>query len=193
MIELNRKLDDMEDMLSPSCHVRDEHMAYANEELRYVGDINHSSLPGLWNEQVAMDAASSSWLGTPEPAKHVNEEKFELLPQLNEAMEQLRERQKGTKMERATVRARHAEAENEALTSDLMDDEAELKYLKLKLRILEIQTLPYMPAGDFDGLAVGIQRWKSDWAEVQSRQSWRRRKRGLDKQKDSYSWSTEDV
>lgn len=119
-------------------------------------------------------------------------------------------------MERATVQARQAEAQNEALyvaltagphqapggslvvaddsrISDLMDDEAELKYLKLKLRILEIQTLPYMPAGDFDGLAVGIQRWKSDWAEVQSRQSWRRRKRDLDKQAGPYPWSIEDA
>ncbi|KAL8921916.1 MAG: hypothetical protein Q9208_005520 [Pyrenodesmia sp. 3 TL-2023] len=173
-----------------------------------------------------MNAPSSSrWLGTPEPAMHTNKEKFKLLPRLNEAMEQLRERQIETKklhdralieLERATVRARQAEAQNEALyvarpsdphqapvkslfvtddsrVSDLVDDEAEMKYLKLKLRILEIQTLPYMPAGDFDGLAVGIQRWKSDWAEVQSRQSWRRRKRGLDKQVDSYSWSIEDV
>lgn len=55
-----------------------------------------------------------------------------------------------------------------------MDDEAELKYLKLKLRILEIRTLPYVPSGEHDGLAAGVRRWKSDWAEVHKRQRRRR-------------------
>ena len=58
-----------------------------------------------------------------------------------------------------------------------MDDEAELTYLKLKLRIIEIQTLPYVPKGDRDGLAVGIERWKLDWADVDERYRKRRWKR----------------
>lgn len=66
-----------------------------------------------------------------------------------------------------------------------MDDEAELKYLKLKLRILEIQALPYVPQDNYDRLAIGIRRWKADWSEVHRRQKRRRRERGLDVQEDS--------
>lgn len=58
-----------------------------------------------------------------------------------------------------------------------MDDEAELTYLKLKLRIIEIQTLPYVPTKDQDGLAAGIERWKLDWADVDERYRKRRWKR----------------
>ncbi len=58
-----------------------------------------------------------------------------------------------------------------------MDDEAELTYLKLKLRIIEIQTLPYVPKNDQDGLAAGIERWKLDWADVDKRYRKRRWKR----------------
>ena len=58
-----------------------------------------------------------------------------------------------------------------------MDDEAELTYLKLKLRIIEIQTLPYVPKDDRDGLALGIERWKLDWADVDERYRKRRWKR----------------
>ena len=60
---------------------------------------------------------------------------------------------------------------------DVVDDEAELTYLKLKLRIIDIQTLPYVPKDDRDGLAVGIERWKLDWADVDERYRKRRWKR----------------
>lgn len=58
-----------------------------------------------------------------------------------------------------------------------MDDQCELSYLKLKLRIIEIQTLPYVPSREKDQLAEGIQRWKLDWADVDKRFHARRRKK----------------
>lgn len=64
---------------------------------------------------------------------------------------------------------------------DIVDDEAELSYLKLQLRIIEIQTLPYVPKDDRDGLATGIQRWKLDWADVDKRCRKRRWKRENEK------------
>ena len=64
---------------------------------------------------------------------------------------------------------------------DIADDESELSYLKLQLRIIEIQTLPYVPKEDQDSLAAGIQRWKLDWADVDKRYRKRRWKREIEK------------
>lgn len=64
---------------------------------------------------------------------------------------------------------------------DIADDESELSYLKLQLRIIEIQTLPYVPKNDQDSLAAGIQRWKLDWADVDKRCRKRRWKREIEK------------
>lgn len=98
IIALNRKLDDMEDLLFPSGHTCEEHLAYADRGHGICSNINNSKSFGFHNEQIVLDAPSSRWLGTPEPAMHANEEKFEFLPRLEEAMEQLRERQKETKV-----------------------------------------------------------------------------------------------
>lgn len=59
----------------------------------------------------------------------------------------------------------------------MQDDQSELSYLKLKLRILEIQTLPYVPSKEKDQLAQGIRRWKLDWADVDRRFHARRRRK----------------
>ena len=72
---------------------------------------------------------------------------------------------------------------------DVVDDEAELTYLKLKLRIIEIQTLPYVPQKDQDGLAAGIERWKLDWADVDKRYRKRRSKRERVMGRDEHSRS----
>lgn len=55
-----------------------------------------------------------------------------------------------------------------------IDDEQELTYLKLQLRMIEAQALPYMPEVEEDDLSAGIQRWKLDWAEVENRHRKRR-------------------
>lgn len=49
-----------------------------------------------------------------------------------------------------------------------------MTYLKLQLRMIEAQTLPYMPKREEDDLSAGIQRWKLDWAEVENRHRKRR-------------------
>ena len=64
---------------------------------------------------------------------------------------------------------------------DAADDEAELTYLKLKLRIVEIQALPYVPEKKKDMITEGIRRWKLDWADVDDRFRGRRKRRGSDR------------
>lgn len=56
---------------------------------------------------------------------------------------------------------------------DNTDDEQELNYLKLQLRMIEVQALPYVSEIEED-LSAGIQRWKLDWAEVENRHRKRR-------------------
>jgi len=60
---------------------------------------------------------------------------------------------------------------------DSSKDQSELTFLKLKLRMLEIQAAPYIPKHDEDGLSEGIRRWKLDWADVDQRRRARRRKK----------------
>lgn len=77
---------------------------------------------------------------------------------------------------------------------DLKDDETELTYLKLQLRIIEIQTLPYVPNNDQNDLALGIQKWKLDWADVSKRYRKREWKRALDRKHDMVTgWVGENM
>ncbi|MCJ1259415.1 hypothetical protein MMC24_007252 [Lignoscripta atroalba] len=109
-----------------------------------------------------------------------------LLQRIASAVEQLRRRQEEfkhlhnvtiAKAEESAERTMQLETEIDQLEADVIDDQSELTYLKLKLRILELQALPYVPTKEKDSLAEGIQRWKLDWAEVESRFRTRRRKR----------------
>ena len=59
-------------------------------------------------------------------------------------------------------------------------DQSELTFLKLNLRMLEIQADPYIPKDDRDGLREGIRRWKLDWADVDQRRRARRKKTLID-------------
>lgn len=54
-------------------------------------------------------------------------------------------------------------------------DQSEHTFLKLNLRMLEIQADPYIPKDDKDGLREGIRRWKLDWADVDQRRRARRK------------------
>jgi len=60
---------------------------------------------------------------------------------------------------------------------DITDDESELTYLKLKLRMLEIEAAPYLLTRGQDSLAEGIRRWNLDWADVENRFRMRRRRK----------------
>ncbi|KAL8899042.1 MAG: hypothetical protein Q9207_006395 [Kuettlingeria erythrocarpa] len=98
MIALNRKLDEIDDLLSPSFQAPDGPRIINHERQLNFGNKNDLDPFGLYNEQTVKYPSSSNWLETPELIMHANEQRFELLPQLDEAMEQLRQRQKETKL-----------------------------------------------------------------------------------------------
>ncbi|MCJ1426223.1 hypothetical protein MMC29_004126 [Sticta canariensis] len=113
-----------------------------------------------------------------------------LLARFTQAVAQLRKRQRGykhlhdmatQKSENEAKKIYQLRTQVDELEKDIADDESELSYLKLQLRIIEIQTLPYVPKDDQDSLAAGIQRWKLDWAEVDKRYRKRRWKREIEK------------
>ncbi|KAI4136204.1 MAG: hypothetical protein LQ341_005786 [Variospora aurantia] len=195
VIALNRKLDELENILHSGDHVKSDQARQKDGQAGILCPTEETVVSGGSTERTPV--ASSPLPSSPRPpmpCAHAVEDGPELLSRFSEAMAQLRQRQRemrqlhdraAIEIEKSVERARQAEALNEALISDSMDDEAELNYLKLKLRILEIQTLPYVPTDDYDGLALGIRRWKGDWAEVHRRQKRRRWKRGLEMQVDS--------
>ncbi|KAI4121288.1 MAG: hypothetical protein LQ338_006454 [Usnochroma carphineum] len=197
IIAINRKLDELEDILSASSHGQDKTAAHQNGGLGFLGTIDGPKRFVQSAEQDATIPLTFEPLRLPGPAADAIDERSQLLSRVAEAMRQLRQRQREMKekqfhdrivaeVQRSAEQAGQAKAQNEYLINNLMDDEAELNYLKLKLRILEIQTVPYVPLDDYDGLAAGIRRWKSDWAEIQRRQRRRRWERVLDEQVDSY-------
>ncbi|KAI4177456.1 MAG: hypothetical protein LQ343_000437 [Gyalolechia ehrenbergii] len=200
IVALNRRLDELEEIISIDGLAQDEDRAPADEGHGLSGIAERLEQRKKYSEQspLALHPSESEAESTRLP--EVIDETSQLLLRVGEAMKQLQRRQEEIKelhdhavntIEIATEQARRAEAQNEDLANDLMDDEAELNYLKLKLRILEIHTLPHVPQGDYDGLAVGIRRWKADWGEVHRRQSRRRWERGLDRQEGSPPWILE--
>jgi hypothetical protein len=42
-------------------------------------------------------------------------------------------------------------------------------FLKVQLKALEAQALPYIPVGDEEGLLEGFEIWKLDWKDVDGR------------------------
>ncbi|KAL8646536.1 MAG: hypothetical protein Q9210_006086 [Variospora velana] len=194
IIALNRKLDELENILCSGDHVRCKAKKHKDGQVRIFGPTEESQSCGESPLRPPLAAPLPSAPRPPTPCAHAVKDGPELLSRFSEAMAQLRQRQRemrqlhdraAIEIEKSIERARQAEALNEALINDSMDDEAEFNYLKLKLRILEIQTLPYVPTDDYNGLVVGIRRWKGDWAEVHRRQKRRRWKRGLEMQVDS--------
>ena len=76
---------------------------------------------------------------------------------------------------------------------ELMDDQSELTYLKLKLEALETQVVPYLPSKESNKLTQRLRRWKLDWADVENRFRLRRRKRQPEKDRTNNSGSAEAV
>ncbi|KAL8718855.1 MAG: hypothetical protein Q9225_004063 [Loekoesia sp. 1 TL-2023] len=188
----------MEAILSSASLAQDEDEGWAHEGLSASGTAK--ALERIDQYVLKPEAAfgPSEMMKMSDPAaRESSEEEPQVVPQIIKGMSQLRRRQTEMKkthdlavaeIGRLAEQAKRAEAHSEDLVNDLMDDEADLNYLKLKLRILEIQTLPFVPLDDYDGLAAGIQRWKSDWAEVHRRQRRRRWKRDFDLHEDFPSW-----
>ncbi|KAI9761352.1 MAG: hypothetical protein M1835_008192 [Candelina submexicana] len=78
--------------------------------------------------------------------------------------------------EKAAQRIVALETDVTTLESGLEANASALTYLKLQLKVLEVQASPYIPLDDRDGLRAGIQRWKMDWADADMR--FRERRRG---------------
>lgn len=98
MIALNRKLDEIDRILSPNFQVPHDPRILSDEGQLNSGNADDPEPGSLCDEQIAKDPLSSNWLETPEIFMHANEQRLELWPQFNEAMEQLRQRQKETKV-----------------------------------------------------------------------------------------------
>ncbi|MCJ1381769.1 hypothetical protein MMC17_004880 [Xylographa soralifera] len=140
----------------------------------------------------AMTPPDSTILNAPEvlelePKESKGKEHTEpMLERVEYLVKELRKRQEDfrylhsiviAKAEEGAETIMQLETNLENLETDIADDQCELTYLKLKLRILEIQGLPYIPINERDDLAEGIHRWKLDWADVDSRFRARKKKR----------------
>ncbi|KAL9031378.1 MAG: hypothetical protein Q9196_000595 [Gyalolechia fulgens] len=165
IVALNRRLDELEGIISTSSLAQDEDGTPADEGLGLSGIVERLDNCDDSSQQYPIVSHPPEPTRLPEEIK----ESSQLLPRLGEAMKQLQRRQEEIKL-----------VTEDGRINALMDDEAELNYLKLKLRIVEIQTLPYVPPDDYDRLALGIRRWKADWGEVHRRQRRRRWERSLD-------------
>ncbi|KAI9820591.1 MAG: hypothetical protein M1827_004960 [Pycnora praestabilis] len=81
-----------------------------------------------------------------------------------------------TKNQIAEQEIRELKSQVGEFESTIQENRSELTYLKLELKILEIQVSPYIPRDDNDGLKAGIERWKLDWQDVNRRMKTRQRK-----------------
>jgi len=97
------------------------------------------------------------------------------------------------KAEEAAEEILQLEATVDRQEEEIIDDESELTYLKLKLRILEIEAAPYIPLQEEESsLSEGIRKWKLDWAEVDNRFRMRRRKKDPAKRRARHRMSFEN-
>ena len=60
--------------------------------------------------------------------------------------------------------------------AEIVGDQAEITYLKFKIRILEMQAIPYIPTRELNALNDKIGRWKLNWEDIENRFRARRRK-----------------
>ena len=56
----------------------------------------------------------------------------------------------------------HSEAE-------IIGDQAEITYLKFKIRMLEMHAVPYIPMHELNALNDRIGRWKLNWEDIENR------------------------
>ncbi|KAH0536989.1 hypothetical protein GP486_008848 [Trichoglossum hirsutum] len=106
------------------------------------------------------------------------QEQQELSRRISNAARELRNRREELKHvhDLAIIQAEHAaqrilslESEVRELESDLEASQSSHSFLKLQLKVLEVQALRYIPADDEEGLVEGFQRWKKDWADLDGR------------------------
>ncbi|MCJ1280726.1 hypothetical protein MMC26_000043 [Xylographa opegraphella] len=187
VVTLNRALDEVEDLLA-----WDEPQESRDTSRQDTGlGISDHMLIQKMNIGPAMTPPDSTILNAPEVLELEREEikgmksTESVLERVEYLVKELRKRQEDFKYLHSVVIAKAEEGAQSImqletnlgnLEKDFADDQCELTYLKLKLRILEIQGLPYIPVNERDDLAEGIHRWKLDWADVDSR-FWARKKK----------------
>ncbi|MCJ1405348.1 hypothetical protein MMC11_008575 [Xylographa trunciseda] len=188
VVALNRALDEAEDLLA-----WDEPQVFRSMSQQRTGlGIEDNSFVQKLDIGQAITPPDSAILDAPEALRQERKENKgtqhadPVLDRVEHLVKELRKRQEDfrhlhsiviAKAEEGAETIMRLETNIEDLETDITDDQSELTYLKLKLRILEIQGLPYIPANQRDDLAEGIDRWKLDWADVDSRFRARRKKR----------------
>ena len=71
--------------------------------------------------------------------------------------------------------------------AEIIGDQAEITYLKFKMRMLEMQAIPYIPARELNALNDRIGRWKLNWEDIEIRFRAKRRRKSLEEDLDSCS------
>ncbi|KAL9122764.1 MAG: hypothetical protein Q9187_000681 [Circinaria calcarea] len=61
--------------------------------------------------------------------------------------------------------------------AEIIGDQAEITYLKFKMKMLEMQAIPYIPARELNALNDRIGRWKLNWEDIEIRFRAKRRRR----------------
>ncbi|MCJ1438780.1 hypothetical protein MMC27_008170 [Xylographa pallens] len=188
VVVLNRALDEAEDLLAWDESQVSQDMPQQNTGLGIADDVFVQKM----DIGQTMTPPDSTILNAPEglemERKDIERIKHTepVLERVESLVKELRKRQEDfrylhsiviAKAEEGAETIMQLETDRENLETDIADDQCELTYLKLKLRILEIQGLPYIPVNERDDLAEGIHRWKLDWADVDSRFRARRKKR----------------
>jgi len=192
VVALNRTLDEAEDLLawdeaqvsrsmSQSTSQQSTGLGIEEDLFRQKEDIGQAITPPDSTILIAPEALESK-------RKEIRGTQYAepVLERVEYLVKELRKRQEDFRHLHSIVIAKAEQGEEmimqletniENLETDIADDQSELTYLKLKLRILEIQGLPYIPINRRDDLAEGIDRWKLDWADVDSQFGARRKKR----------------
>ncbi|MCJ1320799.1 hypothetical protein MMC15_006140 [Xylographa vitiligo] len=188
VVALNRALDEVEDLLVWDEPQAPRDMSQHNTGLGIADDVFVQKI----EIRQAMTPPDSTILNAPEGLEQERKEIKRLqqtepaLDRVEHLVKELRKRQEDfrylhsiviAKAEEGAETIMQLETNLENLETDIADDQCELTYLKLKLRILEIQGLPHIPDNERDDLAEGIHRWKLDWADVDSRFRARKKKR----------------
>ncbi|MCJ1472077.1 hypothetical protein MMC13_000723 [Lambiella insularis] len=187
VVALNRALDEAEDFLAWDAPKTSTDRSHGNSGLGIEDDV---FVKEAINAQ-PITPPYSTILNTPEevmPERHEMKQEQNAEPMMERIdllVRELQKRQDDFKHIHNIVIAK-AEQDEESivqlrsnigqLEADVDDDHSELTYLKLKLRILEIQGLPNVPLAERNSLAQGTQRWKLDWADVDNQFRKRRRK-----------------
>ncbi|MCJ1250638.1 hypothetical protein MMC30_007866 [Trapelia coarctata] len=187
VIALNRNLDEAEELLAWDVPERFSGTDVNTGGLGIVGDVFEHQKRVL----EPPTAPRSRGFDAPDRVEQEGTDEAQvqqmgpMLEKITYLVDELRKRQEEfkhlhsilvAKAEKGAEEIVRLEQHIEKSEQDITDDESELTYLKLQLRMLEIEAAPHLSMRENDSLAEGIRRWKLDWADVDNRFRMRRRK-----------------